>query len=87
MARIGAETILKCRLQVREVVKAKFLRPILPAEIVSMSVSFSEEADMIQMRASFSVERSTRRHDGLGLISGYVKRWGKRVLFGLVALT
>jgi len=57
MARIGAETILKCRLRLREVVKAKFLRPILPAEIVHMSVSFSEEADMIQVRASFSVEQ------------------------------
>jgi 3-hydroxyacyl-[acyl-carrier-protein] dehydratase len=57
MARMGAEAILKCRLRVREVVKAKFLRPVLPAEIVHMSVSFSEEADMIQVRASFSVEQ------------------------------
>src|SRR5258706_9137264 len=57
MARMGAEAILKCRLRVLEVVKAKFLRPILPAEIVSVSVSFSEEANMIQVRASFSVEQ------------------------------
>src|SRR5712664_3022886 len=57
MARMGAETILKCRLRVREVVKAKFLRPILPAEIVSMSVKFSEEADKIQVQASFTVEQ------------------------------
>jgi len=59
MARTCAEAILKCRLRVREVVKAKFLRPILPAEIVSMSVKLSEEADKIRVRAlaSFSVNQ------------------------------
>ncbi len=55
MARITAELVLNCALTVREVTKAKFLRPIIPAETVRVELKLVEKPDTIQARASFSV--------------------------------
>lgn len=55
MARLGAEWLLGRRLSVREICKAKFLRPIIPAELVRMNLKLSEDDSGIGARASFSV--------------------------------
>src|SRR6188768_2782314 len=55
IARLAAEAVLKQPLFVREIVKAKFLRPIIPTEIVRVELKLSEKPDTIQARASFSV--------------------------------
>ena len=55
ITRIAAEAVLKRPLIVREVIKAKFLRPIIPAEIVRVELKLTEKPDTIQARASFSV--------------------------------
>jgi len=55
IARIAAELTLKQSLSVREITKAKFLRPIIPDETVRVELKLAEKADMIQVRASFSV--------------------------------
>ncbi len=55
MARLGAEWILGRRLSVREICKAKFLRPIVPAELVRMNLKLSEDDSGVGVRASFSV--------------------------------
>jgi len=55
MARAAMEWVLLCRLGVREVSKAKFQRPIYPAEIVRMELKWSEAGDTIRTRADFSV--------------------------------
>jgi len=55
MTRAAAEWVLICRLGVREVSKAKFQRPIFPAEIVRMELKWSEAGDTIRARANFSV--------------------------------
>lgn len=55
MARAAAEWVLNRRLAVREIGKAKFQRPIHPAEIVRMELKWSEAGDTIRVRASFSV--------------------------------
>lgn len=55
MARLAAECVLQCSLAVREVSKAKFLRPILPEEIVRLDLKLSEQEDTIRARARFSV--------------------------------
>ena len=55
MARLAAETVLQCPLALREITKAKFLRPIIPAETVRVELKLAEKADTIQLRALFSV--------------------------------
>lgn len=55
MVRLSAEAMLNCALSVREVTKAKFLRPIIPAETVRVALKLVEKPDTIQARASFSV--------------------------------
>jgi len=55
MARLGAEWLLGERFGIREISKAKFLRPIVPAELVSMNLKVSENEGCIGIRASFSV--------------------------------
>ena len=55
MLRAAAEWALDCSLAVREVPKAKFLRPILPDETVSMDLNLSKEGDTIRAQARFSV--------------------------------
>lgn len=55
MVRFTAEAVLKQPVFVREIVKAKFLRPIIPTEIVRVELKLAENPDTIQARASFSV--------------------------------
>lgn len=55
IARVAAELVLQQSLSVGEITKAKFLRPIIPDETVRVELKLAEKADMIQVRASFSV--------------------------------
>ena len=55
MARMAAERVLKSALYLHEIPKAKFLRPILPDELVRLDLKLSEKEDSIHARASFSV--------------------------------
>jgi 3-hydroxymyristoyl/3-hydroxydecanoyl-(acyl carrier protein) dehydratase len=55
MARLGAEWLLGRRLSLREICKAKFLRPIIPAELIRMNLKLSEHEDELGARAIFSV--------------------------------
>lgn len=55
IARFAAELLLQQPLFLREVTKAKFLRPIIPEETVRVELKLAEKADMMQVRASFSV--------------------------------
>jgi len=55
MARVAAETILNGAMRVREITKAKFRRPILPAETIRLELKLTENAGTTQARAVFSV--------------------------------
>jgi 3-hydroxyacyl-[acyl-carrier-protein] dehydratase len=55
MARLGAEWLTGEQLGVREIPKAKFLRPVIPAELVRMNLRLSEADRAIEVRATFSV--------------------------------
>jgi hypothetical protein len=55
MTRLAAEWVLDCLLFVREVRKAKFQRPIFPAEIVRLELKLSEAGGSIRAFARFSV--------------------------------
>lgn len=55
ITRMAAELTLNQSLSVREITKAKFLRPIIPDETLRVELKLAEKADMIQVRASFSV--------------------------------
>ncbi len=55
MARLAVEQALNCSLALREISKAKFLRPILPDEIVRLELKMSEKDNSIKVRANFSV--------------------------------
>jgi 3-hydroxyacyl-[acyl-carrier-protein] dehydratase len=55
MARFAAELVLNCPLVVREITKAKFLRPIIPTETVRVELKLIEKPDTIQVRALFTV--------------------------------
>jgi len=55
MARMGAEWSLGEQLTVREIARAKFLRPILPTELVRMNLKVSDSNGTINVRATFSV--------------------------------
>jgi len=55
MARVAAEFSLGHRLTVQEISKAKFQRPILPEELVRVSLKLSEQDGSIHVRAGFSV--------------------------------
>src|SRR5213075_1305708 len=52
MTRLAAESMLASTLDIREIVRAKFLRPILPKETIRLSLKLSEEASIIQARAT-----------------------------------
>jgi 3-hydroxyacyl-[acyl-carrier-protein] dehydratase len=52
MARLAAETALASPLEIRQIVRAKFLRPILPEETIRLSLKFEEHGPMIQARAT-----------------------------------
>lgn len=55
IARFAAELTRQQSLCVREVTKAKFLRPITPAETVRVELKLTDKTDTIQVRATFSV--------------------------------
>ena len=55
MTRVAAETVLAGSLTVREITKAKFLRPIIPAETVRLELKLTPQADTIQAHARLSV--------------------------------
>lgn len=55
MVRFAAELVLNAPVFVREIVKAKFSRPIIPAEKVRVELKLSEKATIVQVRAGFSV--------------------------------
>ncbi len=55
IARFAAELVLQQPLTVKEIPKAKFLRPIIPEETVRVELKLAEKTDTIQVRASFSV--------------------------------
>ena len=55
MARVAAEVILNGAMRVREITKAKFRRPILPAETIRLELKLTENAGTTQARAVFSV--------------------------------
>jgi len=55
MARMGAEWLIGEQFGVREISKAKFLRPIVPAELVRMNLRVSDGDAGIGVRATFSV--------------------------------
>jgi len=55
MARLAAESVLHCPLAIREVVRAKFLRPVGPTEIVRLNLKISEEDGTFRAHAGFAV--------------------------------
>jgi len=56
MARAAAEWVLACPLEVREISRAKWTRPILPAETVRLELRWKEEGALIRAHARLSVE-------------------------------
>jgi len=68
MARAAAEWTLECALEVREVSKAKFLRPISPGEQVRLELSWTETNSIIQARARLSAggQSAAERHCDCG---------------------
>ena len=56
MARVAAEAVAGSALIVREIVKAKFRRPIRPEEIIRVDVKLTDQPDGVQARATLSVE-------------------------------
>ena len=55
LARISAESVLKCPLALREISKAKFRLPISPTETIRVELKLTEKDGVVQARASFSV--------------------------------
>lgn len=55
MARVAAEAVAGSKMVVREIVKAKFRRPIRPEETIHVEVKLVAQADSSQARATFSV--------------------------------
>ena len=55
ITRMAAEWALNCSLTLREIRKAKFLRPILPEEIVHVELKLAEKDNIIEARAELSV--------------------------------
>jgi 3-hydroxymyristoyl/3-hydroxydecanoyl-(acyl carrier protein) dehydratases len=55
MARMGAEWLRGEQLRVCEIARAKFLRPIVPTELVRMYLKVSDDNGTINLRATFSV--------------------------------
>lgn len=62
MARRATEAVLNCSLSLREISKAKFLRPILPGDRVGLELTWSEKDDGIRAVARFSVETQPASH-------------------------
>lgn len=55
IARYAAELVARRPLRLREVIKAKFLRPILPEETLRAELKLAAKPDMLHVRAGFSV--------------------------------
>ena len=55
ITRFAAELALNSPVIVREIIKAKFSRPIIPAELIRVELKFSDEPPIVQVRAGFSV--------------------------------
>lgn len=55
MARFAAELMRQRPLAVGAIIKAKFLRPIIPAEIVRVELKLVGKPDTLQVRARFAV--------------------------------
>lgn len=55
LGRMAAQKVLGRDLVIREISKAKFLRPILPEEIIRLSLKLVEEPSIIQARAGLLV--------------------------------
>ena len=55
MVRDAAESVLNCRLGIREIRKSKFQRPILPEEVTRVELKLTEKEGTIEARAGFSV--------------------------------
>ena len=55
MTRVAAEAFLDCPLTVREIIKAKFMRPMVPGETIRLELKLAEQANTIQARAGFFV--------------------------------
>ena len=54
MARAAAEWTLDCPLSLKEVCRAKFMRPISPDETVRLELKWSEAEGIIQARTTLS---------------------------------
>jgi len=55
MARMAAETLLGCACTVREITRAKFPHPIIPAETLRLELKVTPQAGAIQAHARLSV--------------------------------
>ena len=55
MARVAAETVRAQAFTVREITKAKFLRPVIPDETVRVELKLAAQADTLQAHARLSV--------------------------------
>ncbi|HVU07696.1 MAG TPA: hypothetical protein VHG89_04040 [Verrucomicrobiae bacterium] len=53
MARMAAENVLRCRLSVREIIKAKFLSPVLPGETIRLSLKWNNHDGGIRVSVEF----------------------------------
>src|SRR6185369_6766602 len=56
MARMAAEWVFGGAMAVQEISKAKFLRPILPGEILKLELKCSEASGAVQARSLFTVD-------------------------------
>lgn len=56
MARVAAEAVAGSAMVVREIVKAKFRRPIRPEETIRVDVKLVAQSDGSQARVTLSVE-------------------------------
>ena len=55
ITRVAAEAVLAQAFTIREITKAKFLRPIVPAETVRVELKLAVQADTIHAHARLSV--------------------------------
>ncbi len=54
MVRMAAEWLQNRPLEIQEIAKAKFQRPVLPGETLKLSLKLSAAADIISARGNFS---------------------------------
>ena len=56
MARLSAEWVLGCPLAAGEIGKAKFQRPILPGELVRLSLKVTEQDAVVDVRSVCTID-------------------------------